>query len=64
MAFTHKVSDKFSDKYGAFTEVVEDEALASRLAAGDSVAFHVIEDEWNETFTHRTIKRAEIVDGE
>lgn len=60
MAFVHEVTDE----YGTYTEIVEDRALAARLEAGDPVAFRALVDQWDATFTTRTIHRAELLDTE
>lgn len=58
MSHTEKVSDLF----GEYTEIIEDEKLAALREAGTPVAYMVVEDEWNADFTLRIIRRAEIVE--
>lgn len=58
MSHTEKVSDLF----GEYTEITEDEQLAAVLAAGSHGTFRVIEDEWDDDFTTRIIRRVEILD--
>jgi hypothetical protein len=51
-----------TDRTWTFTEVYEDAELAALMERPEPVTFRVIEDEWSDDFTVRTIRRAEIVE--
>jgi hypothetical protein len=43
-----------------YTEIIEDTELKTLIDRHEHVTFRVIEDEWNDDYTIRTIYRAEI----
>lgn len=47
---------------GNVYESIRDDHLIAALSTGDPVTFRVIDDEWNEDYTVRTIRRAEIIE--
>jgi hypothetical protein len=44
-----------------YTEIIEDTELKTLIDSGEPVMFRVLEDEWNDDYTVRTIKSAEIL---
>jgi len=43
-----------------YTEIIEDTELKTLIDSGNAVTFRVIEDEWNDDYTMRVIKNAQI----